>query len=60
MPGSNFSDVDLWSVSAVEKENSRTFSKTTPNDSVRASLSPEIKAVFLLHRLTHRCVLLNL
>lgn len=57
MPGSKFSDLDLCSVSAVKKENSLTFYKTTPNESLRASLSPEIKAVFLLHRLTHRYVL---
>jgi len=58
--GSNFGDLDLCSVLAVEKENSFTFNKTTPNDSVRASLSPEIKAVFVLHRLSHRYVCLNL
>jgi hypothetical protein len=31
VPGSNFSDLDLCSVSAVQKENSFTFYKTTPN-----------------------------
>jgi hypothetical protein len=60
VPGSNFSDMDLCSVSEVEKENSFTFYKTTPHESVRAYPPPEIKAVFLPHHLTHRYVCLNL